>query len=568
MVSRALNNVPVSWEYDALGRLTEETNPLGTFGYGYDGPTGRLASATYPNGQTTAYSYFGNTDDRRLQTIHHKTPGATTLSKFDYTYDVVGNIGTWQQQADAAAPTLWSYGYDAVDQLVSAAKTATNPQAELARYKYGYDAGGNRTEEQVGDVVTGATFDAVNHLVAHSPSGALAITGQLNEAAAVTIDGVAADVDGSHRFSGTKTLAAGSNSFTVAATDGSGNTQAKTFQVDAAGLSRTFSYDANGNLTSDGTRTFEWDAEDRLVTVTADTHRSEFTYDGLSRRTRIVEKENGATVRDASLFWAGTAIVEERVTTGEINRFFANGELHDGTARYVTRDHLGSIREVTDSAGAVVTRNDYDPYGRLTRVVGTEDSRFGYTGHMVHGPSGLSLAVYRAYDAQLGRWISSDPIGLAGGINLHEYAASNPLYYVDRDGLNPLVGVWPGVGIGGAIGGLPGAVVGGIVGGIIGAIVGGAIVDAIDGAIEQRRNNPLTGVPGSESQTDIQTRRYGPDGYPETDTDTGHDHNGAGNPHSHDWKRPGDGKPPTHKDRGPARPWKPGDPNPPGQCRL
>ncbi len=54
---------------------------------------------------------------------------------------------------------------------------------------------------------------------------------------------------------------------------------------------------------------------------------------------------------------------------------------HDGSARYLTRDHLGSIREVTDSAGAVVTRNEYDPYGRLTRVGGTEDGRFGYTGH-------------------------------------------------------------------------------------------------------------------------------------------------------------------------------------------
>jgi len=164
-----------------------------------------------------------------------------------------------------------------------------------------------------------------------------------------------------------------------------------------------------------------------------------------------------------------------------------------GVARYPTRDHLGSIREVTDGAGTVVTRNDYDPYGRLTRVAGSEDSRFGYTDHLNHVPSRLSLAVYRAHDAQLGRWISSDPIGLAGGLNLHQYAASNPLYYVDRDGLNPFVGVWPGVGIGGAIGGLPGAVVGGIIGGIIGGIVGSAIWNAIRQQDESKPDIPYPG---------------------------------------------------------------------------
>jgi len=61
--------------------------------------------------------------------------------------------------------------------------------------------------------------------------------------------------------------------------------------------------------------------------------------------------------------------------------------------RYVTRDYLGSVREVTDAAGTVVTRNDYDPYGRLMRISGTEDSRFGYMGH--YTPSGLALALCR-----------------------------------------------------------------------------------------------------------------------------------------------------------------------------
>lgn len=99
---------------------------------------------------------------------------------------------------------------------------------------------------------------------------------------------------------------------------------------------------ANGNLTAGGTRTFEWDAENRLVAVYIGTQRSEFTYDGEQRRVRMVEKANGATVRDANLFWAGTAIIEERPTTGEVNRFFTDGKSHNGSARDLTRDHLGA----------------------------------------------------------------------------------------------------------------------------------------------------------------------------------------------------------------------------------
>ena len=86
VLSRVLNAVSVSWAFDSLGRTTSEVNPLGTFGVTYDGVTGRVASVSYPNGQTSTYSYLGSAGERRLQTIHHKTPSATMLSRFDYTY--------------------------------------------------------------------------------------------------------------------------------------------------------------------------------------------------------------------------------------------------------------------------------------------------------------------------------------------------------------------------------------------------------------------------------------------------------------------------------------------------
>jgi YD repeat-containing protein len=195
--NRDINGTGVTWGFDALGRVTSEINVLGTFTYGYDGVTPRLASVTYPNGQTSAYSYYGATADRRLETIHHKYPGGATLSKFDYTYDAVGNILTWLQQADSDPPVLWVYGYDAADQLTSAVEGTTGQSpTELASYRYGYDAAANRTFEEIDDQITLATYDSMNRLLAHVPGGPLAIEGLVNEAATVTIEGVPATGDG------------------------------------------------------------------------------------------------------------------------------------------------------------------------------------------------------------------------------------------------------------------------------------------------------------------------------------------------------------------------------------
>jgi RHS repeat-associated protein len=92
---------------------------------------------------------------------------------------------------------------------------------------------------------------------------------------------------------------------------------------------------------------------------------------------------------------------------------------------------------VTDAVGNVLARHEYDPYGRRTLVAGTDLADFGYTGHYVHQPSGLHLALYRAYDADLGRWLNRDPIGEAGGINLYGYVLNDPVNWLDLFGLAP-----------------------------------------------------------------------------------------------------------------------------------
>lgn len=76
--------------------------------------------------------------------------------------------------------------------------------------------------------------------------------------------------------------------------------------------------------------------------------------------------------------------------------------------------------------------------------------------------------------------------GLAGGVNLHAYVRSNPITLVDPDGLNPLVGVWPGVEIGGIIGGPGGAIIGGVIGGAIGLVIGTELADWLNNKFSQK----------------------------------------------------------------------------------
>ena len=80
----------------------------------------------------------------------------------------------------------------------------------------------------------------------------------------------------------------------------------------------------------------------------------------------------------------------------------------------------------------------YDPYGRGAPYPGTAPSifpSFGFTGLYSHLPSGLSFATYRAYSAEVGRWINRDPIGERGGLNVYEYVGGSPLNYSDPLGL-------------------------------------------------------------------------------------------------------------------------------------
>ena len=350
---------------------------MGAFDPVYIGNSGRVDFITYPNGQKADFDYHPNSLDKRLKEIKNVGPTGNVISKFNYVYDVTGQITEWTQfNPGMTAGERHVIGPDAADQLHTIDVRDENTNALLQQFTYGYDLAGNRTSEQIDAGVTTWAPNAFNQLVSQSGSGG----------------------------------------------------------------ARSFTYDSNGAMTDDGaTRTFEWDAAGRLYAInyTGTTNRTEFGYDGLSRRVKIVEKTNGTVTSEKHLAWEGMAILEERDASDTvIKRYFPEGQL-EGTSYFYTRDHLGSVREVTDSTGSVLNSYEYDAYGRQTPIYQSPSGKsdFGYTGHYIHQLSGLHLAPYRAYDAPLGRWLSRDPIGESGGRNLYGYVHNRPVQFRDPRGL-------------------------------------------------------------------------------------------------------------------------------------
>jgi RHS repeat-associated protein len=458
VLAGAINEVTNSVTYDVLGRVATVSNVLGGFTNSFVDATTRLSTMMYPNGQMMTNTYFGNVGDQRLQEIWNQNSSSATISKFDYTYNAVGGITAWTQQVDNTTTNVYNLTYDRGDQLLGATLQNTVTLAELANYYYAYDTAGNRTSEQINSNVTQAAANDLNQITSLSGGGALRFRGSVNETSTVTVAGQAVSVvwtnlaNSNTLFDAAASVSSGVNTIQVIATDYSLNARTNNYQITVGSqAARTLQYDLDGNLTNitDGTinTNYQWDAANRLVGITAingtTTNLSAFTYDGLSRRVRITELSGITTNSDNWFVWCGAELCEERDTTGTnvTKRFLAQGEQIGGTNYFFSRDQLSSIREMTDGSGTIRGRYSYDPYGRRSAnevSVSLVEADFGFTGQYFHTPSGLHLALYRAYSADLGRWLSRDPIGENGGSDLYAYVRSNPSRYSDILGLDPI----------------------------------------------------------------------------------------------------------------------------------
>lgn len=478
--------------YDTLGRITSVTTLQGTSNFAYIGTTGRMDYFDLPNSQRVDFDYYplaqgGGNGSYRVKQIKNLNVGANgsgaILSKFDYTYNPVGQIVGWTQQQNGAT-RQWTAGYDGSDRLNHVVDVdALSVVQSDAHFRY--DNGDNRTVEQFGSAPRGATHNSVNQRLTEVGGGTLAVAGSINESAKLLIAGLPVKPDVTGNFAASVPVNAGQNSIEISATDVSGNVTNRTVQVTVpTAVARNFGYDDNGNQASVtgytaagltiADRTYEWDAENRLVSInyTGTTKKTKFTYDGTGRWVKLVEEDNGATTSEKRFVWDGLEIVEERDQNNAITRrYFGGGERRGSTDYFYSRDHLGNIREVTDASGDAKAVYRYDAWGRRSNVVETVEFDFGYTGHYTHRASGLVVAPFRFYDAEQGQWISRDPAAESGGLNLYGYVLGDPINYMDPDGQHPA-----------AVGGFIGAVVGGVMGYKSGGRAG-AIKGAIHGAI-------------------------------------------------------------------------------------
>jgi len=101
-------------------------------------------------------------------------------------------------------------------------------------------------------------------------------------------------------------------------------------------------------------------------------------------------------------------------------------------------DHLGTPQMLTDRTGAIEWEASYRPFGEATVTVDesfTDAYNLRFPGQYFDAETGLHYNWFRDYDAALGRYLESDPIGLAGGWNTYAYVGGNPVMRVDPRGL-------------------------------------------------------------------------------------------------------------------------------------
>jgi RHS repeat-associated protein len=204
--------------------------------------------------------------------------------------------------------------------------------------------------------------------------------------------------------------------------------------------STPLTYDLNGNLTSDGTSTYTWDARNRLVSIGGGSTAS-FQYDPLGRRTR--KTINGA---QTGFFYDGlnpvqelngSSVIASLLTGLGIDEYLSRTD--SSGASHFLADAVGSTVALTDAVGSLSTSYVYAPFGSTSLSGNPTGNAFDYTGREDDG-TGLKYYRARYYHPTLQRFISEDPIGFKGSdINFYAYVRGDPLRFFDPLGLDVLV---------------------------------------------------------------------------------------------------------------------------------
>ncbi|WP_423459238.1 RHS repeat-associated core domain-containing protein [Ottowia sp. VDI28] len=378
--------------YDALGRLQSEQNLLGTFVTSYLGQTSQ------PTGQAlqgqpwrVSYDWETNAKDRALSKISFG--GNARQSKHLDATPPLGNIVVAQEPL----PPLW----------------IANPAPWEGQLNYAFDALGQLVRSQQGSDHHHFKYDLSGRLIQdlRTPHKHTQGSYGYDEAGNLVL---LADASGFSNFTHDSRNA-------IVLQDG--NTPQR-WVVDLAGQTR-----------EDALNYYGWDSAGQLLGVLnkRSGSRTDFERDPQGR---LIGSVSGT--QQYAYLWCDEYTPCARVNAyGQIDAlYYGQGEVSAAVPyrRYYARDHLGSVRAVTDAQGQVVGRQDYSPYGSVVAQSGLMPS-VGYAGMWQHHDSGINLTLYRGYQPAAGRWLSRDPIGEGGGLNLFAYVSGNPLKWIDPHGL-------------------------------------------------------------------------------------------------------------------------------------
>lgn len=472
-----------SYGYDASSRLETVTNGDQTATYAYYPTTGQLNTTTFTGGAQISRTYDSL---GRLATIATSTSAAGTIASYTYTHNSLDQ----RTRVTREDNSYWSYGYNDRGELTNGKKYWSDNSAVAGQQmEYVFDSSGNRTSTKTGGDPQGSnlrqasyTANALNQYQQRTVPGAVDIIGTANAAATVSVNEqstyrrgdyfhkeLAIDNASAPAYPQVKTIGVRSGA-------GGGGEDAVT-QIDGhVYLPKNlelYTYDLDGNLTSDGRWTYTWDAENRLSSMEAIAAapvaaklKLEFVYDGMGRR---IQKKvyswnvgSGAYVLQSTtkFVYDGWSLVAELDGNNSLIRAYTRGQDISGTlfgaagagsvllindagvAYQVSHDANGNIGLVIKASdSAVVATYDYDPFGKAVQVAGSYAASNPLTFGSAYRDKETQLLYYgyRYYEPGSGRWLSKDPLGESGSLNLYSFLANNGINAIERLGLDGLV---------------------------------------------------------------------------------------------------------------------------------
>jgi len=417
-------NGNTAYTYDLHGRVTQKrdthsTGRVFTVNYAWNATTGRLTSITYPGGKVLTFGY--NTAGQ----VTSLTVGSAIIAS-GITYFPFGAASAWMWGNSQVV----TRAFDLDGRLTGYPLTTTDSRQVI------YDDASRITQ------IKHPTDTSLIQTLGYDKLDRL--TSWLD---ASSNRGYAYDANGNRT-----TLTIGANNYTYT-TPGTTNRLSSTSGPSPA---RTFTHDAAGNVTADGQFTLTYNNRGRLSRAVKGSTTATYGYDGLGQRVKktgptsvvptgtnyFVYNEQGQLLGEYN---SSGAVIQEYVWLGTMPIAVLRGSTGSPQIFYVYADQVDRPWVITNTANQIRWRWDTSPFGELSangNPAGLGAFAFNqrFPGQYRDAETGLFYNTFRDYDPQTGRYVQSDPIGLAGGINPYLYVDGNPVSLSDPTGeLPPLI---------------------------------------------------------------------------------------------------------------------------------